>query len=346
MRNEEIRRAYDSVLPDAEAKERMLRNILMAASNAPPEGNVVRMKKRNIKKGAILILAAALALALSFAALAYATDLFGFRALLRTESTEVPWAPDLNYQIAISQPQDVPDKIDPAIEDKLERNRQAMEEWENRGIIPGSIENVGFESEYDFHYNIRSMEEEALLEEIAEKYGLKLRKNPMLMWSSETTGMTGEGFYTNAEMADTVSGACCSGTLFYGLPVGFDKVYYYDEGTFCVSWLAELPSNGEEYVCYGYNSMYGTLSSGDEVLSYQKEIDSFSERTHTAPDGTELTILSNGNEAYIYAYLENSFFTEHIEPWTRDNELRAELVLTYTDLDYIADCINYSVIGK
>ena len=42
-----------------------------------------------------------------------------------------------------------------------------------------------------------------------------------------------------------------------------------------------------------------------QVMSWEADLSSFTERRHTAPDGTELTILSNGSDAYIYVYLED-----------------------------------------
>lgn len=99
----------------------------------------------------------------------------------------------------------------------------------------------------------------------------------------------------------------------------------------------DLPSSGERVTCYGYNSMYSTLSSGKEVINWEEDIDSFAQRSHTTPDGTELTILSNGINAYIYVYLENSFFAMHI---------RSEKGITEEDVNYIADGLNYSLIGQ
>ena len=55
-------------------------------------------------------------------------------------------------------------------------------------------------------------------------------------------------------------------------------------------------------------------------------------------DGTEVTILSNGESAYIYVYLDDSFFVEHIYG------LEA-CEITDDDLNYIADYLKYSVIG-
>lgn len=191
--------------------------------------------------------------------------------------------------------------------------------------------------DYDFNYHVHSQEDADKLEEIAAKYGLKLRKDHQLMWSSETTGMSGEQFLTNQQLAEKTAEIGCAGNIFYDTPVGFDKVYWFDEGTFCVSYYVDLPSSGERVTCYGYNSMYSTLSSGKEVINWEEDIDSFAQRSHTTPDGTELTILSNGINAYIYVYLENSFFAMHI---------RSEKGITEEDVNYIADGLNYSLIGQ
>ena len=201
----------------------------------------------------------------------------------------------------------------------------------------GERQSGGTYGDYDFNYKVQSQEDADKLEEIAAKYGLKLRKGHQLLWSSETTGMSGDKFLTNQQLAEKTAEIGCAGNIFYETPVGFDKVYWYDEGTFCVSYFVELPSSGEQVSCYGYNSMYSTLSSGGEVINREQDLDSFTQRSHNAPDGTELSILSNGSDAYIYVYLENSFFAMHI---------RSENGMTEEDVNYIADTLNYSLIGQ
>lgn len=171
----------------------------------------------------------------------------------------------------------------------------------------GERQSGGTYGDYDLNYKVQSHEDADKLEEIAAKYGLKLRKGHQLLWSSETTGMSGAGFITNQQLEEKTAEIGCAGNIFYETPVGFDKVYWYDEGTFCVSYYVDLPSSGERVTCYGYNSMYSTLSSGKEVINWERNLDAFTQRSHTAPDGTELSILSNGRDAYIYVYLENSF---------------------------------------
>ncbi|MEI3100385.1 MAG: hypothetical protein V8T45_00680 [Oscillospiraceae bacterium] len=201
----------------------------------------------------------------------------------------------------------------------------------------GERQSGGTYGDYDFNYKVQSQEDADKLEEIAAKYGLKLRKGHQLLWSSETTGMSGAGFITNQQLAEKTAEIGCAGNIFYETPVGFDKVYWYDEGTFCVSYYVDLPSSGERVTCYGYNSMYSTLSSGKEVINWERNLDAFTQRSHTAPDGTELSILSNGRDAYIYVYLENSFFAMHVH---------SEEGVTEEDMNYIADTLKYSLIGQ
>ncbi|MBR0161201.1 MAG: hypothetical protein IJQ02_07995 [Oscillospiraceae bacterium] len=207
--------------------------------------------------------------------------------------------------------------------------------------------------DYDFNYDIHNELEAKKLEEIAAKYGLRLRRKQTLLWSKETTekmdaewnaqygtdlrtDTSDPRFLTDRELCDRVSAVGCSGDLFREIPWGFDKVYYFDEGTFCVSFYQEL-ADGRRVHCYGYNSMYATLSSGREVVSRITDPESFQTRTHTAPDGTELTIMQKGNEAFLYVYLEDSFFEMHIQ---------SDEALADPDVDAVADTLNYCNIGK
>ena len=207
--------------------------------------------------------------------------------------------------------------------------------------------------DYDFNYDIHTEKEAEKLEEIAAKYGLRLRRGSTLLWSKETveendaefnakygtnnhTDTSDPRFLSNQELCKRISDVACRGSLFREIPPGFDKVYYFDEGTFCVSYYQKL-ANGQRVRCYGYNSMYATLSSGREVVSQITDPDSFMTRTHTALDGTELTVMQKDNEAFLYVYLADSFFEMHIQ---------GNGTLTEADVDAVADNLNYSNIGR
>lgn len=362
-----------------------------AAENGYKKGVKFRAKRLVSRKLAAVALAACLLLALG--ATAYATDLYGFRALLRPKETQVQ--DGLAYSwLSLTYPQALPEGIDPAIAGKIENSEQAWAEYQQylesspkhekfaqllktMGLDGNSdaydlIDNEDgtvtlaywsggrktgetktfTKEEYEAHlkeiddwmlydsayaYSVNCDEDVRALEEIAAKHGLELRRKVRIVWSSEDTGNTGQDFYTNAQLAEMTAEIGNAGNIFYDTPAGFDKLYWYGEGSFGTSYFVSLPSTGAQVSCYGYNAMYGTLATGTEITVQESDIDSFRVRTHTAADGTELTILSRGGSAYIYVYLENSFFAEQIT---------SEKDLTDADLDYIADFINYSLIGR
>lgn len=209
-----------------------------------------------------------------------------------------------------------------------EEYRQYREYWDMvaRGGIDG----------YDFNYGIYNQEMAAGLENIAAKYDLELRREQTLMFPKES-GFTGGNAYTTEEMLAKLKENVCTGDLFNQSPTEFDKAYFFQEGSFALSYYGSQPSTGEKMYIYLYNSMYATLSSGREVMWLEEDVSAFTARTFQAQDGTELTILSNGQSAYIYAYLENSFLAIHVQ---------GDEGITDADVDAIANTINYSSIGK
>lgn len=285
----------------------------------------------------LLVIALTAALALALAAAAYAADLFGIRALL------VPG----EGRVSLTQFQAIPGDLPPETYAKAENFLDAWAEWKawrdeyiEKYDPKGSV-GCG----YDTGYGVRDETMGKMLEQIAAEHGLALQGGVRagyvnVAWSSDTTGLTGEGFYTNEELAELTASFAGSGSIFAETPVGFDMVYWFPEGNFCVSWYYELPG-GEWVTCYGCNSRYDVLTNSREAgTAALVDSASFKARSHTAPDGTELTILSNGQEAYIYAWLENSFFAEHV------NGGLIEVELTDEALDDIADMLIYSRIGK
>ena len=189
---------------------------------------------------------------------------------------------------------------------------------------------------YDFNYKVYNQEMAEVIEEIAAKYGLELRRERTSMYPN-TNGFTGPEAYSVEEIIDKLNENVCTGDLFNQPPTDFDKAYFFQEGSFGVSYYTEQASTGEEVMVYLYNSMYSTLSSGYEVTGEEEDISAFTARTFQAQDGTELTILSNGQSAYIYVYLEASFLSAHV--WCAGG-------ITDADVDAIANAINYSSIGK
>lgn len=205
-----------------------------------------------------------------------------------------------------------------------EEYRQFEEYWElmSRGY-PG----------YDFKYGVRTKEMADKLEEIAARYGLKLRHKPTVRFQDFGDQ---QGYLSRQELTEQINEVCAGGASFFRIePTGYDKFYFFDEGTFAVSFYTTDNMTNTGNSCYLYNSPYGTLSSGYEIVDMVEDFSAVSSRTHTTPDGTEVTVLQGGREVYAYVYLENSFVTLTI---TQLNGLSDE------EIDAIIDMIDFSVI--
>lgn len=189
---------------------------------------------------------------------------------------------------------------------------------------------------YDSNYGVYSEAAEAKLEEIAAKYSLNLREAGTVLLEA-TEDFTAPNALSKEDLAAALTETACSGSLFRRMPDLFDKLYTFNEGSFGVAFNQTLP-NGNSVHCYCYNSMYSTLSSGNEVVEWIDKSSSLNTRILTSSDGTELTVINAGEAAFIYTFLENSYFTMRI-----DGNGEA---LSDGDIDSIVDMLDYSVIGK
>ncbi|MBR0207615.1 MAG: hypothetical protein IJQ43_01805 [Oscillospiraceae bacterium] len=214
---------------------------------------------------------------------------------------------------------------------EIERRTATAEEYRQEEAW-AEVHSKGY-GDYDYNYFVYSEEMGDRLEEIAASYGLRLRHKRTAMYQN-VDGHT--EFSTRDQITAKINEVCAGGKSFFRTePTGYDKFYYFDEGTFAVSFYAtgDLTNTGTS--CYLYNSPYGTLSSGFEIRGQVKDIEAFAVRSHTAPDGTELTVLQKDADMYAYVYLENSFVTLHI---TQLNGLTDE------EIDAVLDMVDYSAI--
>ena len=218
---------------------------------------------------------------------------------------------------------------------------ETVQKWEDKLLL--AAQDFG---KYDYFYHVRDAAMEARLEEIAEKYGLALRGQDTQRFSSDTIKASAEEhgleytpsdmYCTNEELSQLISDKFCTGSFFREPPSGYDKVYYFNEGTFAVSFYFDGVNAADATKgIYLYNSPYTTLSSGREMFEVIDDPDGFNAREHTAPDGTVLTVLTNGKEVFAYAFLEKSYITLRIMGEMSDDEI-----------DCALDRINYNVINK
>lgn len=215
---------------------------------------------------------------------------------------------------------------------EMERRTATAEEYEQDMLFAETMAK-GF-SGYDFNYHVESQQMADRLEEIAAKYGLELRRTATRLYQNfgEQTD-----FLSREELTDRVNQVCAGGKSFFRVePTGYDKFYYFDEGTFAVSFYTTEDFTNTGTYCYVYNSPYATLSSGYEIIDQVDNIGAMSTYVHTGPDGTELTVLHNGADMFAYVYLENSFVTLTIHQ---------PAGLSPEEINSIIDMVNLSAIG-
>ncbi len=215
---------------------------------------------------------------------------------------------------------------------EMERRVATAEEYEQE-MAYIAAKGTGY-GDYDYNYYVYSQEMGEKLESIAASYELKLRHKAELILQNYN-GQT--DLYTRGEILEKVNEICAGGKSFFRTePVGFEKFYYYDEGTFAVNFYAgDALRDGVS--CYLYNSPYGTLSSGREVInSVRGDVDSFTTRSHITPDGTELTVAQNSTNVCAYVYLENSYVAIDITAPDSLSEAEVDEVLDMVDFSTIA----------
>ena len=214
---------------------------------------------------------------------------------------------------------------------EMERRTATAEEYEREmeHMLAGSQSYPG----YDFNYDVTTAEAAEKLEEIAAKYGLELRRERNAMYQNFGSFTQ---FNSLEEITAKINEVCAGGKSFFRTePTGYDKFYYFNEGTFAVSFFTTDDMTNEGTYCYLYNSPYGTLSSGFEIVGEIEDADAMSTYTHATPDGTELTVLHNGADMFAYVYLENSFVTMSF------HQLKG---LSADEINAIIDMVDFGVI--
>ena len=187
---------------------------------------------------------------------------------------------------------------------------------------------------YDYRYGVATEEMAAKLEEIAVKYGLRLRKGePELRWSNELTSIDGDPrFLAPKEFPALMAAELGRGRVLTAAPVHVDKLYWYSTGTFAfnMSFADESP-----YV-YGHFTCWDDMMTEMEFTKLIEDVSAVAERSHTAPDGTEFAVISSGEECIFYAYLERGFFTGSFETTGMSD----------TEIDALIDTFVCSNMGK
>ena len=187
---------------------------------------------------------------------------------------------------------------------------------------------------YDDRYGVASEEMAAKLEEIARNHGLRLRKGAVeLRWSNELVSVDDDPrFLAPEEFPALMAEELGHSSVLAAAPVHVDKLYWYSTGTFAFNMSF---SDDGPYV-YGHFTCWDDMMTEMEFTKLIEDVSAVAERSHTAPDGTEFSVISSGEECIFYTYLERGFFTASFQ--TRD--------MSDTEIDALIDTFICMNMGK
>lgn len=319
MTGNDIRRAYDRLRPDEDARERMLRAIREEAAR----GAETPHRKRRTFRGT-LILAAALVLVLAFGTAAYATGLFGLRSAVlyhQDGGTDEPYG-DTDV-LSLQGLADSPEGMANA------RWQSFCTSYDPDGAILSAIGNggTGLEPRYDaYPCYTREMADE--LDAIAEEYGLALLTPPTLY---------GGGDPLPARIADALPESCED----YGHV--FDGGYAYDSGSFMAEGTFTFLDGRWPYpvsyqlICNekGYLSVsYLTIGNVEEYTQWEYE----------TACGIPVTLAMGPDKALIIADLPDAYLVVNVLNVRQGDVETGEAAMPGEVLEAMADAFRFDTV--
>ena len=284
------------------------------------------MKKQHFPARTFVALAALIALMAAMTATAVALNLFGLRDLAFPEKTtiHVPHVDgetgDISYEerhvdmISLQGYADTPE-------------HRACMEWDR--FYWDYVSDKHFSNDiYDEggKYSLYSVYDDAMaarMDEIVEKYGLKLHQSMEEVPGREAwLERFGPTFLSDMNIG------------FYG--------YAYDDGTCAFDGDADL---GPDYSVVSYQFHYARKGYLDTVSLNVGDLDDYQDWDYQTKDGVTVKLSLGPSRSFIWADLEEGFLFVNVLSGTQGDETFAELPLDRAGLEALADSFDFSVLS-
>ncbi len=322
MERQNIYNAFDSIKPSSDAKQRMLDNILVSASEISPVRKDGNMKKISRKPFLIAAVIVVMLLTMGVAVVRFrASDLvmgesfFPGKTYTDKEGNEITIPDETRDRISLQGVQDTP-------------NLKAAQEWHefkdsydpDRTLLHEADAN-GFVRPEAYHaYGVYTQEMIDKVDEIANKYGLKLAGAITIVQSTEK-----DIFFDTLG----ISRLHHEGFDEY---VSYRSGYFYECGNFQFNFNIKTTGNAS----LSCDMRYCDKAYFDEV-SFSVDIDKTKQYNYTTSDGTEVLIMLSDEWARIFCDREDAFITISIFNFSSNSTIALE------DVKYIADVIDFSI---
>ena len=313
MTGNDIRRAYDRLRPDEDARERMLRAIREEAARSAETPH----RKRRTFRGT-LILAAALVLVLALITTGFATEWFGLSSLGQREEPS-DWGSGQETMLRLQGLADSP-------------ACQAAEAWNDwcSTYEPDPEDLITPGAPYRY-YGCHTQEMIQKLDELAAEYGLSLLPGEATFPADETALLTAEGLAASPRQ-DTER-----------IQNRYEASYGYSDGTFVMdgtvtftdgTWTAE-PVPYKLYRTMKKTLTIGELNLGDLVVFPYEDW----------PYGQLLLALGN-DRALIVADQEDAFVVVEVRGTYYGDVVDGEVHMTRDHIQAIADAFAFDRMGE
>lgn len=333
----EICDAYETIKPDEEARERMLKNIKELASKDCVRRKEVIMRERSKH---IMRIAAAAAIAVMIPTVAYATGLFGLHEVnLGKKELEVPVRieeGDIGTEDKFEMAKFEVDMISlQGMADSPEA--KACDEWldfsdnyDKDGSIIAEIGNepTEFDKEYPA-YLCYTQEMADKIEEICEKY--KLKKMDEAIIADDYNSLISQ-----AGIGDVLKSP--ENTV-----NNYEGGYYYPNGAFHIEGEAILQGDSECIMDYQFGrSVKGYF---DTACLNIGNIDDYDQWEYTTENGETLLLANSNNKALIIVDKEESFIVINVlGDLVKGNEILDSFDVSNEDLERFAEMFDFSAI--
>ena len=337
MKRSDIKRVYDHIQPDRDAKTRMLDNILSAASERTPDGKETDMKRMNLRK--TLLIAAVIGLMVFL--MGCAVVLFTLQDMQIGEYTHIierytdeDGNKIKNYEITkdVISLQGI----------KGSPSQQAAQEWyefestydqDHKLLNEADANPIEVSRDYDAYF-VYTQEMVDKVDAIAEKYGLKLAGQIAGTQAEETDIFFDALGLTNLHREEADAEIEYSSGYFYACG-NFNLNFYItlqgEEADWDHEILASMRYCGKEYL--------------DTVFAHISDVKNYEQWTYKLPDGREVLIVTGDDHALILCDTDSAFISVLFKT-TYCDENNVITRMSKRDVELTADVMDFSVVPQ
>lgn len=333
MKRSDIKRAYRYIHPAEDVKERMLDNILSAASDTTPGGKELYMKRTKWKKAWLI----AAVLGVMVFLMGCAVVVFTLKDMQIGEYTNVveryideDGSKIRNYEITkdVISLQGI----------KGSPSQMAAQEWhefesiydlDHKLLDEADRNPIEVSREYDAYF-VYTYDMVDKVDEIAEKYGLKLA-GPVAVVQRENP----EIFYESLGISGFVRDEA-------GAELEFWCGYFYACGNFNAEFdlLLTAPDAWEHKI--NGSMRYCGKDYLDTVFAHISAVENFTQWTYRLADGEEVLIVTGDEHALILCDREDAFISVALQTMHCD-ENNVLTNMSKRDIELAADAIDFTI---